>query len=147
MSRRIKFSLVITLVELCTGCESKPAEVHFLIPNGYRGVFKVVVDQPDGTIIPKKDGRFIVEIPKNGLLKIKGENPFHSPRYTAAFMDGKTIPYGKEFLGNPPKGIALWDLGVQVRYKDDQPINTICWFIGTNEEFQKVDYSPPEFKM
>lgn len=77
----------------CTNVDNETGpDVHYSIPDGYRGLF-VITPDPNAPAIPLKKGVYQVSIPANGHLKVKSVEPFllwHST--TAAFPGGKLLP-------------------------------------------------------
>src|SRR5205807_1371036 len=125
--------LVITAVLcVCLGCQSKPNQVHFIIPTGFRGAFAIKPDDPAGTILVKEDRRYLVRIPANGVLGIKGYDPFCSYLCTASFANSNSIWVSKRIDDKPRKDqIALWSGGTQVRHENENPVSLYWWFVGT----------------
>lgn len=68
--------------------------IHFVLPDGYVGAFRLVLDKRDGVDMRLENGRYTLEIPESGTLKIKSFKPFavmHSK--TAAYKSGKEVPH------------------------------------------------------
>lgn len=53
-------------------------EIHFVLPNGFVGAFKLVLDRETGVDMKLKNGRYTLEIPNNGVLKINSFKTFRS---------------------------------------------------------------------
>lgn len=87
---RFKWS-VAALAILCAGCERRPNQVHFIVPDNYSGSFYIELNGEDGVEIPKVDGSYVVTIPESGIFKMKGFYPFGSYLNTAAFASGTPI--------------------------------------------------------
>jgi hypothetical protein len=66
--------LSLLLVPL-VGCSHQPNQVHFLVPNGYRGAFAVRPDDPHGQELKKGKGTFIIRVPESGTFEMKGYDP------------------------------------------------------------------------
>jgi hypothetical protein len=114
--------------------------VHFVLPDGYRGAFAIMPDDPDGIELKQTGGRYVIPIPEGGVLKIKGHDPFRSYLNTASFASGELIWVSKRIDDKPAPGeVALWGTGTQRRYEDGQPVNYIWWFVGTQEEWKAAD--------
>jgi hypothetical protein len=132
--------LVATFSWALVGCESRPEQVHFVLPDGYCGAFAVKPDDPDGIELQKKDGRYVIRIPERGVLKIKGHDPFRSYLNTASFASGERIWVSKRIDDKPRPGeIALWSSGTRVIYEGERPINFFWWFVGTEEQWKASD--------
>jgi len=67
-----RFLPIALVMGVCQGCQSKPNKVEFVVPNGFHGTFIVKSDDPGGIVLEKVEGRYVVQIPKNGVLGIKG---------------------------------------------------------------------------
>src|SRR5687768_5090846 len=67
--------------------------ICFVLPDGYVGAFQLILDEKTGVEISEKDGKYIYEIPPNGLLKLKTFGPFDTPsKYVAMYKNGSIIP-------------------------------------------------------
>jgi len=120
---------------VCIGCQSKPNQVHFIIPSGFRGAFAVKPDDPDGIILVKEDGRFVARIPESGVLGINDYDPFKSYLCTASFNNGDEIWVLKRLDDKPRRGqIALWGSTTQGWYENGKAVNLYWWFVGTEDD-------------
>lgn len=122
----------LLLTFLIFGCGSSTPKIHFQISDDFSGDFVIVKNDGQGIVVPRKDDKYIIKIPKNGILRIKSYVPFDQwHTVSASFLSGKTIPYGHE--GTVPNdGKALWFVANS---------NTKVWyFLGTKKEFDKVDF-------
>jgi hypothetical protein len=135
----IPLALVAVATILCGGCDGRPNQVHFVLPDGFEGPFAIEPDPKDGAELTKVDGRYVVNIPKESVLKMKGYNPFVSYLNTAAFVGGRPIWVEKK-LGDKP-GVdepGLWGVGTKVEYPDGvTPTNErYYWFVGTEAKWK-----------
>ena len=129
------FSLAAVSGFLCFGCVAKPHQVHFILPNGYRGAFTIKPNDPFGSEIKKQqDGKYVYNIPGSGRLKIKGFHPFSSYLVSASFQNGDLIELEK---AEPANRISIWGLPTDVQYKDTGPQNFFWWFIGTSHDLNQ----------
>jgi len=116
-------------------CERTGEPVYFVVPNNYRGAFKLVVDEKDGIIMAAQDGRFTCVIPQSGVLKVKTNKPllvWH--RISASYADGTSIP----LIG---EGSVATNTVV---FSSLQSVNnqTYWFFIGTEEEIRAAQKNP-----
>ena len=102
--------------------------VHFILPDGYRGAFRIVVD-PVGLDVKPTNGTYVFRIPVGGILRVKSARPFRRwHEETAAYNDGTTIPDG--FLSVDPSTIALH--GLFSRQEDGE--DSQWWMVGTKDD-------------
>lgn len=133
-----KLSTLITVGCLvCTliSCVRSAPDVHYVLPDGYVGMFKIVLDEKGGVDIGLKDGRYKYEIPQSGILRVKSFAPFRAwHEESAAYRNGTKITLGGTD-GVPDKAVALRDLGEGIS-GNGPPI--IVFVIGTKEEQEKL---------
>jgi len=147
MRRFLEGSLLTILLLACCGCEAKPNQVAFVLPDGFRGGFAIFPDSPDGVVLEQKRGRYVIEIPENGILKINGPHPFASYLSTASFANGDTIWVEKGIDDKPSPGeVRLWGLGTHISYEPDKPINEFWWFVGTDADWDACPNHDSRFK-
>src|SRR5206468_1761434 len=85
--------------------------VILVIPNGYRGPVKLVVDRREGVDIPATEGAYRFIVPPGGTLPIKDAGPFHQwHTLTAVFANGGRIPHQYE-SNRHPEAATLYSLG------------------------------------
>ena len=137
MRKPLAFGVVLLF---SLGCESKPNQVHFIIPDGFRGSFAVKSDDQDGIMLGQENGHFVLRIPESGVLGIRGYYPFRSYLDTASFVNGDEIWVSKQFGDKPRREqIALWGWTTEALYENGKPINRDWWFVGTEEEWNGAD--------
>jgi hypothetical protein len=125
---------------VCLGCQSTPNQVHFIIPNGFRGAFAVKADDSEGIIVVKEGGLYVVRIPESGVLGIKDHDPFQSYLCTASFANGNGIWVSTRIDDTPRKEqIALWGGTTEAWYENGKPVNLFWWFVGTEGEWSASD--------
>lgn len=124
---------VVSLICTLISCKSS-AEVHYVIPDGYVGMFKIVLDEREGVDVSPKNGRYTYEIPQSGILKVRSFAPFRTGyEASAAYRNGTKINLAGD--GVPDEAIALRDLGEEIR-GNGPPI--IVLVIGTKAEQDKL---------
>ncbi len=130
MRRYFMFSLLL----LCSlGCQRRPNQVEFVLPDGFRGWFDVSPNDPRATVLPKVNGNYILQVPKSGVLAFSGDDPFRSYLCTARFENGDEIWVEKRIDDKPREGqIGLFG-GHGYRYMNDPPVYR--WFVGTEDEW------------
>lgn len=102
--------------------------VHFVLPTGFRGGFKLVLDQVDGTDVSVQQGRITFKIPESGILRIRSFGfSEHWHTESAAFADGSTIP--DQFQVGPNQ------LAMRAA-KGCGPTRGIWYFVGSHKEWQ-----------
>ena len=109
--------------------------VHLVVPAGFRGGFKLLLDEQAGLVLREQGGRINVTIPNSGILHVRSFAPFewwHSQ--TAAFSDGSRLPSEHE-VG--PGFVALRGGASGSCSGGGAPSETYTWwFIGTEQEFK-----------
>lgn len=122
------------------GCEvgSTPSaqRLHYVLPVGFRGEFRVYSHAADGVDLPIEDGRCVITIPLGGTLRVRGEGPFsawHSR--SLAYADGTAIP---EATGGTP----LPDDVVALRYGGADSEGFHFWVVGTASDYKRWAESP-----
>jgi hypothetical protein len=124
---------ILPLFSICAlllGCQRRGDPVHFVLPLGYRGAFKLVVDSK-GTNAELVGGRLTYLIPPSGTLLVRSDDPFlvwHE--VSASFSDGSSLP-----LTNISAG------GTNVlRFASLRSVNNSAYwfFVGTENEIQNA---------
>jgi hypothetical protein len=83
--------------------------IHFVIPTGFRGGFQLVVDRVNGVDVALRNGRYTYSIPASGVLRVRSLRPFeHWHTVSAAFPDGKPLPWSSQALPNDVMLEELW---------------------------------------
>jgi hypothetical protein len=116
--------------------------VHYVLPNGYIGLFKIVLDETNGLDVRRKFGRATYEIPPDGVLRVKSFEPFRGwHQVTASYRDGTEISTS---ITPGDDEIAYRNLGSSSR--GHGPI-TIAIVVGTKEQTNRIveHLDEPEF--
>lgn len=92
---RLLLSVLVTAGLLCAvaGCADASGDpIHYILPNGYRGPFKIVVDSAASGGY-RYDGKcHIYTIPANGVLRVSSASPFkYFHRTSAEYVGGRQI--------------------------------------------------------
>jgi hypothetical protein len=131
------FALSIVLL-LHLGCISpscfwNPA-VYFILPQGHRGVFRLVLSETKGVEVKPSAGRYTYEVPKSGVLLVKSFEPLDQCHAEyAAYADGTQIPTEASNVNS--ETIAL--RGGIVGSKGNGPL-ILTKVIGTDKDWNKV---------
>jgi hypothetical protein len=117
--------VLLIAVLLCLSCTQKRgASVHIVVPDGFKGLVKIVKDQT-GMEIELEHGEYIYRIPTNGMLKVKEPRGLSQWHYTeASYSSGKPLPVRPE---NSSGDIALFGVG-------SDSLGRTFFFVGTDEE-------------
>lgn len=103
--------------------------IVLVIPEGYRGPVRLVVDEEDGVDVPLEKGKFTYHIPQSGTLRIKDDSPFRRwhPE-TAMYTNGRPIPIDyNETLAADTVSLHSFGSGAE---------GTVEYFVGTKIELQ-----------
>jgi hypothetical protein len=128
----IGFLTILTLFGCDLGFFNPP--VHYILPDGYWGMFKIVLDEKNGIEVPLKDGRYTYEIPEDGILRLKSFAPLRQMHEeSAAYRSGKEIvlPDGQV----PDDVVALRDVG---QYSIGDGPFTVIFVLGTKAHHDQV---------
>jgi hypothetical protein len=108
--------------------------VQYVIPNGFRGGIVIYPDQPDGVELKKTDGVWQIEVPKNGILRIRGRRPLLDTwcKETACFASRKKIRIPVDLREVNDEGQILMDRQGS-RARNNGPLYCFS-FIGTKSE-------------
>jgi hypothetical protein len=84
---------LVTAVLLATlwagGCDSSGKWIVIVLPDGYRGEFRIVKDSEVGKDLVERDGKWVFEIPADGTLRVKDHSPFYQwHKMDYRFRDG-----------------------------------------------------------
>lgn len=127
----------IVMVSILTvaniGCSVKILQTKYVVYDGFRGKFTIVQNQADGVPVKQSGDTYIYEIPPSGTLKLKGTDPAlnRNESSEAYFKNGKQIPM-------PMDGLIKGQVGFMIL--DTDADGTTNFFVGTREEFDKLDY-------
>jgi hypothetical protein len=107
---RITIYIALALLFLSNfACSSRPTQVVFNIPKGFRGLFLLSEDKASGASLHPKDDEFTIEVPNNGRIVVSNLAPlsdWHKER--ALFKDGAMVT-----IDIPPandNGIGVYSL-------------------------------------
>jgi len=116
------------LLTALIGCSNPSGDaVKIIIPNNFRGVFKIVPDE-EGTLAEKKDEHFVFRIPGSGILRVKNTDPFKDFHETVVeYESGKSVPAG--ILDLDEDSIAYY-------YLWSDTADQIWFLIGTTDQYQ-----------
>lgn len=118
---------------MVSSCEVIKPPVHYILPDGYVGMFKIILDEKNGVDVKLERGTYTLEVPPDGVLRIKSFTPFDAwQEVTASYKSGNEIPT----LGTVgDNAIALRDVGTHQRVYGPF-ITTIV--IGTRSQADRV---------
>jgi hypothetical protein len=109
-------------------------EVCFVLPEGYRGAFQLILDEHNGLELAMEDGCYTYEIPESGAIAVKTLRPLQEPHVSKArYKNGSIIP--SEDSTVRPDVIALRSLGTS-RINDGALTQTSV--IGNLEEAERA---------
>ena len=86
------FLALAALFWLTRGCDRSGPPVEVVVPDAFIGPVFVILDETRGSDIPFRDGKYIVEIPPDGRLRVKSLGPFEGwHKETWRYASGKTL--------------------------------------------------------
>ncbi len=142
----VHLSIGLLVVLPLLGCKfgSSHPPVHYIVPDGYLGMFKIILDEKNGRDVPLKDGRYTYEIAEDGILKVKSLAPLRQMHdETAAYRSGKEIVIPTSQVSDDV--VALRSAG---QYSTADRSYTIVFVLGTAAQTEQVskDLSNPDFE-
>ena len=125
----------LLLMPSFTGCLGlRNPSVHYVLPDGYTGVFEIILDEQNGLDVTREGWSYTYEIPPDGVLRVRSFAPFRRMHtVTAAYRSGSGIVIPDSTVSDDT--IALRSLGSYTRA--DGP-DTMVSVIGTKKEADRV---------
>lgn len=106
--------------------------VHFILPDAWRGKFKLVLDRAGGIQIDLKNGRYTYRIPEIGVLRVKSFAPLQQWHgITMAYEGGRSIPARLD-PGRTPHTITFYSLRVTSSVE--------AWYLIATDDGRKAVY-------
>jgi hypothetical protein len=141
---RRHFAILVLFV--CIGCESRPNQVEYVVPNGFRGMVKLIY-RADAPKLPIIDGRYVFRIADDGILFYGGYDPLRSYLCTARFANGDPIWVSQSFNDHPDPGqVGLFggssycEWGGKIDENDGKLVQRglpeIHYFFGTEQQWK-----------
>ncbi len=131
--RAIRNCILLLLVMNSFGCGLSGflnPSVHYVLPDRYVGVFKIILDESSGVSVNRKGWRYTYEIPPSGILRIKSFAPIEQwHEETAAYRNGTKLLIPDSTVSDG--AVALRSLGTYTR-GDGPP--TMTFVIGTKAQ-------------
>ena len=144
-------TLLFPVLVACVGCSSYGSPVHFVVPIGFKGPIRLVLDESNGIEVTTTNGKLFYRIPSTGTLSVTSFKPFEplSVR-TTAYEDGTPIPQEYETWTGPngekptlgKDSVVFQSRGFSQR-NDDPPVMT--FFVGSIVEFEEWPRQQPPF--
>lgn len=142
MSSPIKSLLAIFTLALC-GCGSTGTPVHIVVPNGFKGEVRLILDGVHGAEVKPSQGRYEYRIPASGTLRVTSFGPFEGWHVqTAAYEDGTVLESDVETVEGPHgekprlgKDVVAFCGGSVGQKNHEAPVMT--YFVGSVVEYEK----------
>ncbi len=127
--------LLVVVVIVCSGIfhvadRVRTRHIHFVVPAGYRGIFKLCLDREHGQRITKTGGRYVVNVPPDGVVLVSSDDLFFGLSIqTAQYLDGS--PLGTGVATSEPEGLDTGPPALRCLFTTSHE----CWFlVGTADE-------------
>jgi len=131
----VRPSCLLALLVMATGCDRSGAPIKIVIPKNYTGPISIVLAS-EGEEIPLVDGTYLVEIPADGVLRVKSFRPFERwHQQSACYDDGSPLPSDDEPNPAAANVVALRGGASAVTEVDGKEIRWLDYFVGTEQEF------------
>jgi hypothetical protein len=130
------FGTILFLAILLTGCQPQITQIHVILPDDTRGIFKLIVD-PKGGVEPRIVNKtHVYYIPEGGILTIQSDASFRGLNHLSAFYrNGTRIPVANSAKMFKPDEIALFG-----PHYEKEGGGTQMWFlVGTVQEIHEVN--------
>ncbi len=72
VSRIVAMACAVGIL-ICSACE-RPHDVHFVVPDGFRGVFKVEISEAAGPVPRDPSGAYVFRVPPSGVLRVRSQD-------------------------------------------------------------------------
>jgi len=142
--RRYFASVCLSLLLVGCGRSSTPSgPVRFIVPDGYRGAFDLILDPTNGVTFAKTNGEYVLVIPPSGQLRVRTFSILAQPHEEfAAYASGQSIPSDSSLKGAtamPASMVGLRNRGT-IRLGDG-PMTAVL-IVGTEQDvdawYQKI---------
>lgn len=72
--------------------------IQFRLPKGFKGTIFLIYDEMNGIEIIKKEGKYIIHIPPNGIVSVRPISGLKDPatKLSAIYDDGTSIPISRK---------------------------------------------------
>ena len=111
-------------------------EIHFVLPEGFRGGFAIIEDK-NGTDLTVKRGAYFVTVPPSRLVRVRSLRPFqnwHSESWECWGKNGDGVAvFGASPKGTPNDAVEIRGLGSESQ--NGSPVR-IKYIYGTEQEAQ-----------
>jgi hypothetical protein len=140
---KVLIASLLASVVFC-GCSIDGSPVHFVVPVGFEGPVRLILDPVSGVDIPITNGRYIFQIPPNGILYVKTFSQFEPMHVqTASWNDGTSIAQDYHTWVGPngepatlgPDAVVFQGGGVSKRNDDPEQMT---FFIGSGAEYEEL---------
>jgi hypothetical protein len=112
--------------------------IEIVLPTGFTGPITLVLDEGNGVDIPLIDGRYFLEVPATGLVRVKSFAPFqqwHQEKFV--YANGTHIPSASSSNSEP----AMIQKRVTTNGTSNGVIN-MSTFVGTDEQYAEFLRGP-----
>jgi hypothetical protein len=125
----VRLLILLIIAASSSACFFFNPDVHYVLPNGYIGMFKIILDESNGIDVERTNWRYVYEIPPDGILRVKSFAPFRDlHEEKVAYKNGANIPSGLQVKDDV---IALRSAGTGER--EGYPL-TMTLVIGTEKQ-------------
>ena len=127
---------------LATGCSQSGAPIEFVLPAGFSGPVWIGEDAKEGKPIPKEGGRYRVEVPPSGVLRVSSTQPFQQWHSESARYTDATALLHDRGDGIPDDVVALRGGGYTVSSRGGRSVAYLPYYVGTKAQAQKFLETP-----
>jgi hypothetical protein len=130
------FSILVVMVLALAGCsEGSGPPVRIIVPRDYRGEF-LIVEAPEGSEIPLREGAYVCLIPRDGKLLVTTLHPFEQWHIESIAFDDGSMPKRYDHPAHAkPDEFAVFG-GHIVKSDGSRP--TMYFFVGTAKQAAEV---------
>ena len=107
--RRFNYSYIFPVAFIAVlGCSDRGKPIMIVLPDNYRGEFRIVKDSHKGTKLVQENDWWVFAIPDDGTLYVTEDWPFYKWHgFTVRYRNGRTV--------------ATEDLGTQAGQRQNGP--------------------------
>ena len=137
----LNVALAAVIAGFAAGCFLIGPHIHFVLPDGYVGAFRLVLDEIGGADVEEEGGAYTYRIPKSGELKVKSFQPFMRwHQITASYEGGLEIPSEHSEVGADVIALRSGS-GSGTREVDGKNVGPIIlnYVIGTEEHVRSIN--------
>ena len=111
--------------------------VQFIVPDDYRGIFRLTIDPATEDMPAQDNGVWIYRIPSSGMLPVKRRFPLSDwHRTSAVYASGAPLEFAQSSPAAPYRETVRLHAAGSATRPDGS--NTIDFFVGTDQQMREI---------